>query len=467
VAVNVVTNLCRLTIVAERNRVDLAVPVDMAVADLLATVVGGLGRQVADDGAAGSGWVLQQVGRAPLDPGRTLAMEQVIDGAVLRLMPKSQQLPELAYDDVFETVGIGISDRTSRWNAEATRHAATVIAAIALLWGWGATLLSGPKWLAPMILLAVTTALLILACGALSRAVGNASAALLAGAFAVLYAAGTGAAAVGANHELRDFGAVQLLPAAGAAVLTAAICLALAGNGISLFVTIICTGLLGAIGAGAANLLHLDTDVNSAQLAASLIAVVTLVLSPLAPMLAFRLSRLELPNMPADATELRRDESRVDGPLVLDQAIRADQHLTGLSGGIGLSLAIAAVVLAAGGTSANILAVVIGVICLLRARVMTGRVQRSALLGSGVAAILAVLTARAIASEGLTRTITYLAPAVAAGLALIALALSLPGRRLSPIWGRLADIGESVLVLAVIPLALSVMGVYGLIRSSA
>src|SRR5205814_1271222 len=120
-----------------------------------ATVVGGLGRQVADDGAAGSGWVLQQAGRPALDPSRTLAMEQVIDGSTLRLLPKSQQLPELAYDDVFETVGIGVSARTSRWNADATRRACTVIATAALLWGWGATLLSGPTWLAPTILLAV------------------------------------------------------------------------------------------------------------------------------------------------------------------------------------------------------------------------------------------------------------------------------------------------------------------------
>jgi type VII secretion integral membrane protein EccD len=246
------------------------------------------------------------------------------------------------------------------------------------------------------VLLGVTTVLLMLACGGLSRAIGNAPAALLAGAFAALYAAGTGAAAIGSNRKLVDFGAVQLLPAAGGAVLAAAICLTLAGNGISLFATIICAGLLSAIGTGAANLLNLDTSVNSAQLAASLIAVVTLVLSPLAPILAFRLSRLELPSMPTAAAELRRDASRVDGPLVLDQAIRADHYLTGLTGGIGLSLAVSSAVLAAGGASGAVLAVVIGVVCLLRARVMTGRLQRAALLGAGVVAILAVLTYHAI-----------------------------------------------------------------------
>jgi type VII secretion integral membrane protein EccD len=411
--------------------------------------------------------VLQQVGRQPLDPSRTLAMEQVTDGAVLRLLPKSQQLPELAYDDVFETVGIGISTRTSRWSDDATRIAAVIIASVALLWGWGATLLSGPTWLAPTVLLGVTTVLLILVCGGMSRAIGNPSAALLAGTFAVLYAAGTGAAALGSNRKLVDFGAVQLLPAAGGAVLSAAICLALAGNGISLFATIICAGLLSAIGTGAANLLNLDTSVNSAQLAASLIAVVTLVLSPLAPILAFRLSRLDLPSMPTDAADLRRDASRVDGPLVLDQAIRADHYLTGLTGGIGLSLAVSSAVLAAGGTSGAVLAVVIGVVCLLRARVMTGRLQRAALLGAGVVAILAVLTSHAIDARGLARTVGYIAPVIMSGLGLVALALALPGRRLSPIWGRMADITESVLVLAVIPLSLSVMGVYGLMRSAA
>jgi type VII secretion integral membrane protein EccD len=198
-----------------------------------------------------------------------------------------------------------------------------------------------------------------------------------------------------------------------------------------------------------------------------LMAVITLIASPLAPMLAFRMSRLELPNLPTDAAELRRDESRVDGPLVLDQAIRADQYLTGLSGGISLTLAISAAVLAAGGTSARVLAIVIALVCLLRARLFTGRAQRGVLLASGVAGLLAVACFRAAAAEGSGRVIGYLAPVAAVALAMIPVALNLPGRRLSPTWGRFADISESILVLTVIPLSLSVMGVYGLIRSTA
>jgi type VII secretion integral membrane protein EccD len=467
VAVNVVSSLCRLTVVAERNRVDLAVPVDMTIADLLATVVGGLGRPVADDGAAGSGWVLQQVGKAPLDPSRTLAMEQVIDGAVLHLLPKSQQLPELAYDDVFETVGIGVSDRTSRWDDKATRRTAGLVAALASLWVWTFALLAGPSWLAPALLLGIMTFLLMLGCGALSRAVGDPQAALFTGGLAVLFAAGTAAAAMGGDRRALDFGAVQLVPAAAAAVFAAVICLILAADGIALFAAIITAGVLGAVGTGAANLIHLDNATSSAQLAASLMAVITLVASPLAPMLAFRMSRLELPSLPADAAELRRDESRVDGPLVLDQAIRADQYLTGLSGGISLTLAISAAVLAAGGTSARVLAIVIALVCLLRARLFTGRAQRGVLLASGVAGLLAVACFRAAAAEGGGRVIGYLAPVAAVGLAMIPVALNLPGRRLSPTWGRFADISESILVLTVIPLPLSVMGVYGLIRSAA
>ena len=69
VSASVVSNSCRLTIISSTLRVDLAVPVQISVAELLTIVVACLGRETADRGAAEGGWVAAaRHGEAPLDP---------------------------------------------------------------------------------------------------------------------------------------------------------------------------------------------------------------------------------------------------------------------------------------------------------------------------------------------------------------------------------------------------------------
>jgi putative effector of murein hydrolase LrgA (UPF0299 family) len=80
---------------------------------------------------------------------------------------------------------------------------------------------------------------------------------------------------------------------------------------------------------------------------------------------------------------------------------------------------------------------------------------------------MAVLVSAAYQSEGLTRVLAFVVPAMVLALILFGLAVTLPGRRYTPPLARAADIVEGLLVLSVIPLALAVMGVYGAIRQAA
>jgi type VII secretion integral membrane protein EccD len=185
------------------------------------------------------------------------------------------------------------------------------------------------------------------------------------------------------------------------------------------------------------------------------------------PTLSFKLSRLPLPAIPTDAGDLRRETGTIDSEQILGQAVRADQFLTGLVGGVALSIAGAAVMISGRGVSEYVLAAVLGVICLLRGRLFTGRAQRTLLLIAGGLALLAVLVDGVLDAHGEVRVLAYAAPAVLAAIVFAALAVSLPGRRYTPAWSRLADVVESLLVLSVIPLALAVMGVYGAIRVAA
>jgi type VII secretion integral membrane protein EccD len=448
---SVVSNTCRITVISAGLRADLAVPVQIPVAELLATLVGSLGRQVADDGAAQGGWVLQRASEPPLDPSATLAASQLRDGDVLHLRTRATQLPEIAFDDVLDAVGTGVQTRTARWNDSQTGVATVLFACAALAIALVSALFTGPSW-APTAIAAGSVAAILLAVAAALRPLRR-GAALVSASFATAFAAVGGATAVGGEHHLLHFGAPQLLVGACAALLAVTVALLVVGAGIPGFVTVLGAAALSAIGTAVAS----ETSLSGPGTAA-LVASVALAVSPILPMLSFRLSRLPLPSIPNDAADLRRDTASIDSTALLRQAFRADQYLTGLLGGVTVSIAGAAVILATGGTSERILSLVLAAICLLRARLFTGRAQRYLLLGAGAAAIVAAVVAHAMHVTGLSRVVGVVAPAAVVAVALLVLAVVLPGRRYAPPWARTADLIETLLVLSVIPLALGVMG---------
>lgn len=459
---SVAMTTCRLTVLSGELRVDLSVPVQMPIAELLASLVASLGPEAADEGARQGGWVLQRAGEPPLDPSSNLAASRIRDGDVLYLRTRSAELPELAFDDVLDAVATGVRSRTARWQESYPSTAAVVAAAAALGYALLAAVVSGPDWAPPAITAASAAVLLLLSAAALARAYQARGAALVAATFAIAFSAVAGATAVAGGHRLADFGAAQLLLGTCAAVLAATIALLSLGVGIAGFVAVITVGLLGAVGTAVAS-----TTTLSAAGTGALIAAAGLAISPLLPILSFRLSRLPLPNIPTDVTDLRRDTGTVDVPVVLRQATRADQCLTGLVGGVAIAVAGGAAVLAVDGVSERLLALVLAAICLLRARLFTGRGQRALLLAAGGSAALAVLVAGSADVASSTRLLALVAPALVAGVVLLTMAVALPGRRYAPPWSRAADVLETLLVLSVVPLALAVMGVYGAVRGAA
>lgn len=459
---SIVATTCRITVLSAQVRADLAVPVQMTVAELLDTLVSSLGRQVADDGVAHGGWVLQRATEPPLDPGATLAACQIRDGDVLHLRTRATQLPEVAFDDVLDAVATGVATRTARWQRSHTSAAAATVAGALVLLGLAAALTSGPRWAGPAVVLGVGSGLLLLAAGVMARSYGQRGAALTAAASAVAYAGGCGALAVGGAHPLTAFGAPQFLLGACAALLAAVLAMLATGAGLPGLTAAVATALLAAIGTA----IDAGTPLGPEGTAA-LIAALALAVSPAVPLLAFRLSRLPLPGIPADAADLRREQGPIDAGATLRDAARADHYLTGLVGGVATTVAGAALFLAPEDPSAVALALVLAAICLLRARLFTGRGQRAWLLAAGCAAALAVVVNALVDLDARTRLVAVSVPAGVAALVLLGLAGVLPGRRHAPPVGRAADVVEALLVLSVVPLALAVMGVYGALRGVA
>lgn len=458
-ATSPLSSLTRLTVVTASTRMDLAVPLEITVAELMASMVDTLGPDVADQAAAAGGFVLQRTGDTPLDPAMTLRAAQVRDGETLHLRMQEGQMPEIAYDDVLEAVSDGVLTRSRRWTEDDTARACSWFAALCVGFVLVATLLAGPSWVVPASVAGGLSLLLVGVGVVLDRAFRRAGTALVAASFAIAAALASGAMAVGGEERVWGFGADQLLPGAAASVLVAALCRVLLSRGVAGFTAVIGAGLLAAAGALAAGVADLDVAATAAFTAG-----VALLVSPVIPVVAFRMSRLDLPNVPTGAADLRSETAQVDGTRVLRQAVLADQYMTGIVTALAAVLGGAALLLAGGDWVQVVLAGVLGGIAAMRARLFTGRAQRLSMLVAAAVATLAVLggVATSLESSG-ARVAVVLVVAVVA-LATFWLVVVLPGRRYTPPASRAADVVEALLVLSVLPLILGIMGVYGRVR---
>lgn len=460
-ATSPMSSLTRLTVVTASTRMDLAVPLELTVAELMASLVETLGPGVADEAAAAGGFVLQRAGDTALDPSMTLRAAQVRDGEMLHLRMQVGQMPEVAYDDVLEAVSDGVLTKSRRWTDADTARACSWFAALCVGFVLVSCLLAGPSWIAPAALSGGLSLLLVGVSVVLGRAFDRDGTSLVAAGFSVAAAATAGATAFGGDLSVWEFGADQLLPAAAAAVLAATICRVLLPRGVAGFTATIGTGLLAVAGSLAAGVAGLDVAATAAFTAG-----LALLASPVIPVVAFKMSRLDLPIVPTGAADLRAENEAVNGTRVLRQAVLADQYMTGIVTALAAVLGGAAFLLAGDGWVENVLAAVLGAIALLRARLFTGRAQRLSMLVAAAVALLAVLAEVAIAADWPVR-IGLVVAVAALALAMFWLVVVLPGRRYAPPSSRAADIVESLVVLSVLPLILGIMGVYERIREIA
>src|SRR5215813_4026629 len=116
------SGLSRVTIVAPRSRVDLALPSDVPLADLLPVLLNfaGLdaraaasdGRPRAESGASDdagrrNGWSLSRLGGGELDSSFTPAQLEVRDGELLYLRPRGDEVPVTVFDDLVDALATG------------------------------------------------------------------------------------------------------------------------------------------------------------------------------------------------------------------------------------------------------------------------------------------------------------------------------------------------------------------------
>ncbi|GIF11755.1 type VII secretion integral membrane protein EccD [Actinoplanes teichomyceticus] len=453
------SSLARVTIAAPTRRLDLALPDNMLVGELLPHLLrhaeGALGEPAGHQG----GWVLRRATGAALEPHRNLAAQGVRDGELLHLKPAREDWPEPAYDDVVEVIASGARRAGRSWGPAATRRGGLAVFATALLTGLSGLVLGGPaRGVAAAVALAVALALAVAGI-LLSRAFADAGAGAVVAATGLPYAffggawllgtSGAGRLGIGAPALLLGSAALLVLSVLGHAGVAALPRLFVAGAATAV------TGLLAA-------LLALAGVSPDGAAGAALTAAIGLL--PGYPVLAAWLGRLPFPQLPGRAEEILKDEPMPRRADVFAAVVRADEVLTGLLLAAAFSSVVAILHLGWTGpdTSATLLIAAAVTALLLRARLLATPRQRGPLLVAGVAgsAVLGVGAVLAGAVPGLL----VLAGAVLAGAVALSAAVVYSRRPPSPYLGRAADLLDVLAVLALIPLACAVTGVFDDIR---
>ncbi len=456
-------NARRVTVVAPTTRVDVALPAESAIAEIVPQLAGLAGLASHDPTGIAEGWLLSRLGNEPFEPARSVAASGIRDGELLYLTPRSEQLPPALFDDMIEAVAHAADGLPGTWRPSTTRRTGLLVATLCLFAGLALLTWAGLPAEIAAVTTAVLTVLLLTAAGLVSRAVGDgATGALIAiialpySAFAALLGIAGGAGSAWADPP-------ALLGAFGAVAVTTAVGHLVTGRGVGLFVGVGAFSLIGILAMFVA-VMNATRETVIPSVAAITGALVTAI-GPVLPMLALRLGRLRLPGVPADVEEFRSDRPSTKLDEVSPSTRRATACLTALHAASALTVLGCVLVLLAGNDRWHTaLAAALVVSGLLRMRApLRHRDQRLVLFGAGLLGAAALLVRIAMNGDLSDRVVLALV-AVVAGVSATDFALRAPGRSPSPYWGRFYDIIEFLALAAILPLAAQVLGLYAKVR---
>ncbi len=437
---------CRLTVLAPRTRVDVALPVDVPVAELVPMLLELVGEP------RGAGWRpvpwrLTGAAGGALPTAATLDELAVPDGELLRLAPATAPPPAPVFDDPVDAV----ADSAGHGHPLGGRFGAGALLAVAVA-AAAVFALPGPGSAGSAVVAGLAASVAVWAAAWLARRPApGPTAAGTAALVAVPLAAAAGWTAL---PPMADQLASLLLAVAAAGVVATIGQVLVRVVAPALIAVLVAAVLLG----GALIGMRLGAAPGAATAA---VAALALVIGPLLPRAAIRLSGLPRPVVPGDPEP-------PDGGLppaeLAERAALARGYLGGLTAGCAVGAATGVVVTAALDTAG-------------------GGWVGAAFAGTAVAALAlrsrgyadpvparATLTAALIGATGLAVVLGPTGAGVWAGVVLVAtcaiglLTTARATAPISPVTRRLVDMIEGGLVVVAVPLALGAMGVYRIAR---
>ncbi|MCO1654934.1 type VII secretion integral membrane protein EccD [Pseudonocardia humida] len=436
------TTYCRLTVLAPRTRVDVALPADIPVAELVPMVLELVGEPA--PGRPPRPWRLRGPAGGPLPAAATLAQLGVLDGEMLRLSPDGAAPAPPVFDDPVDA----LADTAAPMRAAQRRCLAALVLVVA---GAAAAVLATGGIVGGL----VAAAAAVVAVVAAGRLDDDRTAALVAAVAAVPLAAAAGWALLPAAS-----GAARLLLAALAAGVTAA-----AGQ---VTVRVLAPALVAAVTAAVPTMLGclavIWFDAPPAATAVG-VGVLAVVLGPLVPRAALRLSGLPRPVVPADGGELTdpdRDADVLPPDELAERAALARGYLAGLVAGCATVAAVGALAGAAatGSWAGPVLAGITAGVLGLRSRGFADPTPTCALLATSAATATGLVALLALADPVLAAPIGAAVLLLAAAAAVASLHRTRPAG--SPVARRAVDFLEYGLTIAAVPVALAAMDLFTL-----
>ncbi|MGW7363003.1 type VII secretion integral membrane protein EccD [Streptomyces sp. NPDC054841] len=480
------TGFCRVTVVAPDSRIDVALPEDIAVADVYPEIL----RLTGQTQSAGTptGYHLVRRDGTVLDGARSLAAQQVLDGEVLSLRPFAQSLPPAVFDDVSDAVASAVTRDRHLWSHDLLRGAGLVGGVLLLV------LVGFVLWFAdpvrhdmhglPGIVAGAAGLLLTAFAGVRARVYSDRATAVTLGlgALPLLLIAGSGIIGQEPGHGP---GRLQFLLGCVTVLVASVALVALTPSGDAPFVAATFVATVGTL----ATFVMILTEA-SATMTAAVCAPTAIGLVAFLPGLSARFARLPIGYAsPHSATDddfhtdpnVTPQAQPVDAERIAAQARRGHEMLLGLVGGCAAVVVGSAAVLGfAGNVWGQILTLAAGLAMLLRARLFRYTSQVACVLVAGLASIALLVLGLSLKPPsdlvrdllvygdrgGLDIRTIWLTAAVASGAALItAIGLIIPRKGLSPFWGRLLDLTEGLVLLSLVPLCLAVLDVFDRARS--
>ena len=454
------TVFSRVTVVAPRTRIDVALPAGVAVADLLPMLLEMAKEATPDGGARHGGWCLARLGDAPLDPSRTLASLGVVDGELLQLRKRAENPPPPLYDDVVDAIAESSPDSYRPWTKKTANRIGYIAGALALVVAAVTVLMTGPLFGGSHVGASVAAGAAAIVCVALGAVIARGYQAETSG---VLIAAAGGlpmAFVAGLYIVPGETGRASLLLACALVLIVSSASIMLIGAGVTTFVAAGSAALVGVLAFTIGTLIaHPAPGIAAGTAAVSLAALSVL------PRVTIQLARLPLPNVPGSAEDLKEDSGFPDYRSIERRAGLAHEYMTGMIIGLGTAAAISSIITASkSDVWAVSMAIAATLVLLLRARTYANGSQAIALLATGMLAAAGIMVGWLIGADTFDRLLWVFGSLVLIAAAALVLGVIFPEQRFSPPLRRTVEIIEAVCIAVLLPLALAVMNLYGTLR---
>ncbi len=446
--------------VAPTTRIDVALPADVAVADLLPMLLEMAKEATPDGGARHGGWALAKLGDAPLDPSRTLASLGVVDGELLQLRKRNENPPPPLYDDVVDAIAESSPDSFRPWTKETARRFGHVAGGLALFTAAVALFMSGSFFGGNAIAAAIAGGVGTIACVAVGATLAKAYQAEATGVL-IAAAGGLPLAFVSGFYVVPGLTLrANLLLGAAFVIIVASVCILVIGAGITTFIAAATAGTFGALAFLFGTLVAHPGPGIAAGTAAVALACISIL-----PRATIWLAKLPLPHVPGSAEELKEDSGFPDYRAIERRTAVAHNYMTGLMIGCGITTAVSAIIAAtAPGPFGIILAVVATLVLLLRARAYANGSQAIALLTSGMVAAAGIAIGWLVSAGAQDRVLYVFGVLIVVAAGALVVGVIFPNQRFSPPLRRTVEIIEAICIASVLPLALGVMDLYTTLR---